>query len=149
MKFLLFLLVIILSCSDQSVYDVVLQNEKGEPVKLSSLGKEGMVLYLWTGTCIGHTRDLKKLSTLYQKGILTKRVISVALFMESEEAIAIKEKNHISKLLPFYADPKGNLADFIKITFLPSTVFIDEKGKVIGNYPGLAEHLLAPVSSHN
>lgn len=149
MKFLLFFLAIILSCSDQSVYNVVLQNEKGELVKLSSLGKEGIVLYLWTGTCIGHTRDLKRLSTLYKKGILTKRVIPVALFMESKEASAIKEKNSISELVPFYADPKGNLAEFIKIVFLPSTILIDEKGKVRGSYPGLAEHLFTPVSSHN
>ena len=150
MKKLIFLFALFLiSCSDRNIYDTKVVDINGNRINIGELKSKGLVVYLWTGTCIGHTRDLKRLGQLYEEGKITRKVVSIAIMMDPEDISEFKRKNSISDLIPFYADPEGKIADVIKITFLPSTIIIDERGKVTGNYPGLAEKLLTSVTPHN
>ena len=150
MKKLIFLfLSILLSCSERGIYNTKVLDMTGKRIRLADLKDSGLIIYLWTGTCIGHTRDLQRLGDLYEKGKVTRKVVSIAIMMDPEDISEFKKENSISDLIPFYADPEGKIADVIKITFLPSTIIIDESGQVRGNYPGLAEKLFTSVASHH
>jgi len=146
---ILILFLLLISCSQQGIYDVEVLDKEGKAVKIGNLRSNGIVLYLWTGTCIGHTKDLRRLGELYSEGKIIRKVISVAIMMEPEDAQKVFREKGIPSSVPLYADPKGNLAEVISITFLPSTIIFDKKGRVIGNYPGLAERLITSVSSHD
>ncbi len=145
----IFFVILAFSCSERNIYDEFVIDLEGNKVKIREISDEKLVIYLWTGTCLGHTKDLKRLSELYQSRKITRKVISIAIMMDQEDVLELKKKNSLSDEIPFYADPEGKLGEVIKITFLPSTIFIDERGKVTGNYPGLAEKLLTSVAPHN
>ncbi len=145
----LVLSVLLFSCTGGDFYDINLVNLRGETVSMEVFRKKNIIIYLWTGTCTGHTRDLKKLSKLAEGKNLKGKVISVALLMTPEDVIDIHNKNGIRKNFPIYADPEGKTAEKFKIIFLPATILISPRGKVLENHPGLSPKLLSFVLTHN
>ncbi|HIP42589.1 MAG TPA: redoxin domain-containing protein [Aquifex aeolicus] len=94
-----------------------------------------LLLYVWSGTCIGHTEDLKVLNSNYEKLTKDYHIVSVAIFMTPEGVKEFLQKVEINPKFPILADPKGNLTEIEKLIFLPATLIFDSEGKLLNNYP--------------
>ena len=140
-RLLLFLaLLVSLSCSEGDIYSVQLETLKGEKTNLSEYKGKRMLLYLWTGTCLGHVNDMRDINSFREK--LSLPVVSVALMMRPEDIEEVLKKNNLRPYFPIYADPRGSIADLITLEFLPTTVLISEEGKVISMIPGFSLRVL-------
>ncbi len=140
-KLLLFLtLVISLSCSEGDIYSVQLETLEGRKTTLSEYEGKRILLYLWTGTCLGHVNDMRDINAFKEE--ISLPVVSVALMMRPEDIKEVLEKNRLTPYFPIYADPKGRMADLITLEFLPTTVLISEEGRVIRMIPGFSLRVL-------
>ncbi len=128
---------LIASCSQDTIYDLTLIDESGKKVTLKEFKGRTLIAYVWSGSCVGHTRDLKDLNGI--KDTLSEGVvlISIAIMMDRDGVEEVLRKNSIDSKYPIYADPKGRLGDVVKLVFLPATLIFNEKGDLIGNYPKL------------
>lgn len=133
MKRLLLLFLLILSCFQRSglpsIEVYTLDNEK---VNLSDYSRGKVLIYVWSRTCSGHSRDLKELSRLVSK----YTVISYAVGMTPDE---VKESYKQLGIRPNFltlVDPAIKFNDYYPIVYLPSS-YLFENGKLIRSGPGL------------
>jgi peroxiredoxin len=138
-----------ISCWERGIYDLTLLDLGGNKVSLKRFKGSLTLIYIWTGTCVGHTKDLRRLSEFYSKIKLKGNLISIAIMMDTEGVREVLTENNIPATFPIFADEKGLLAEEVKITFLPATLLVDDSGKVIENRPGLSEELLSSITTHN
>jgi peroxiredoxin len=146
MKKLLLLFFFLMSCTTDGVYDLELKDLKGNRFSFSQFKGRDFIVYVWSGTCIGHVEDLKKLNELYPE--LPVPLVSVAVMMKREDILDVLENNGIEPKYPILADPKGKFADSITLVFLPATIIFDKKGRVVENYPQLPPNLISLIPSH-
>ena len=146
MKLLILFVLFLVSCRGGGVYDLVLKDMEGRDFRLSRYEGKKFVVYVWSGTCIGHVEDLKRLSELAPK--MDVPLVSVAVMMDVEDVKEVLRENNIKPSYPVLADPKGRFADEVTLIFLPSTIIFDEEGRVVENYPKLPPNLISLVSSH-
>ena len=131
---LFFIFLILFSCKEKTIYDLTFLDLSGKAVRISSKGKK-LLLYVWSGTCIGHTEDLKVLNSEYEKLTKDYHVVSVAVFMTPEGVKEFVQKVKIKPRFPILADPKGNLTEIERLIFLPATLIFTPEGKLLNNYP--------------
>ena len=131
-----FFLLILFSCSERNIYNTKFLNLKNEEVLIKK-GNKPLLIYVWTGTCIGHTEDLKELAERYDLVSKKYRVFSVAVFMNPEDIKEFLRENKLEIPFPILSDPKGNLSEIIKLVFLPSTIIFSKDGKPEKIYPRL------------
>ncbi len=148
MRLIPLLLLFLFSCFSKGIYDLKFKDIKGKEFELSSLKGKRSVIYVWSGTCIGHVEDLKALVKLTPQLKERVPVISVAIMMDAEDIRKVLRENGIEPNYPVLADPKGELANMVTLIFLPATLIVDERGKVVGNYPKLPPNLISLVSAH-
>ena len=142
----LLLSILILSCGG-TVYDIKLKDMEGREVTLEDFrNKDGLVVYVWSGTCVGHTEDLRKLEDIYAKVRRKVAIVSVAIMMDPKDVRKFLEDERIKPSFPVLADPKGEFAKKVTLLFLPATILIDQKGKVKENMPRLAKGLILKLS---
>jgi peroxiredoxin len=141
MKRLLILIFLLLSCSSKDMLpDISVKNLKGEEVKLSSYKGQKTLIYVWSRTCAGHTKDLKKLSMLVNQ-YPYYRIISYAVAMDVKDVEQSYQQIGINPNFVTLVDPSVKFNDYFPITFLPSTYLFDSKGKLVASYAGLPDHL--------
>ena len=142
----LFLSVLVLSCGG-TVYDIRLKDLEGREVALEDFkDKNGLVVYVWSGTCVGHTEDLKELESIYAKVHGRVAIVTIAVMMDPEDVRKFLRDENIKPSFPVLADPKGEFARKVTLLFLPATIFIDGDGNVKENMPRLAKDLIFKVS---
>lgn len=137
----LLLLIYLLSCSDTSLYDVELKGLSGEEVSLRKYKGRKLILYVWSGTCVGHAEDMKRLNDILPTLGEGTALVSIAIMMEPEDIKKVLEENGIKPKYPIYADLRGELGSVITLLYLPATLFIEGEGEVVGNYPRLPYNL--------
>ena len=137
MRLFVLVLLFLFSCSHRTPLDTEL--EGGKRLK-DFVRRDYLLVYVWSGSCLGHFNDLKTLSGKYpsleNKGY---SIISVALFMKGEEALEILKDKGINPPFPVVGDPKGNLAQEVKMIFLPATLIFSKEGVLIENHPRLPD----------
>jgi len=120
-RLLLLLFFLLTACGGQSL---TLYDLSGREVKLPSSEKP-LLLYVWSGTCVGHGEDLKRLSELYPKLSEKYEVYAVAVFMKPEDALAYLKKEGIEPSYPLLVDPTGRLEERFKLLYLPATLILE------------------------
>jgi len=146
-RILLTLFLLIASCTE-SVHDVKLSDPSGGSVTLSRFKGRPLVVYVWSGTCIGHTEDLRELVVLYPEIRKKAELISVAVMMDPEDVKLYLRKNRLDLNYPVLADEKGEFAQRVTLVFLPATLIFDSEGRLVESYPGLPENLISLIPSH-
>ncbi|GAB6065367.1 hypothetical protein JCM9492_04590 [Aquifex pyrophilus] len=136
MRYLFIFFLLLISCSQETIYDINFFNLSGNPVKIKRENKK-LLLYVWSGTCTGHTEDLRILNEVYKKLSERYNVVSVAVFMTPKDVRDFLKKEGINPRYPILSDPKGKLTEQVKLIFLPATLIFDESGKLLGNFPRL------------
>jgi len=134
--FLLFFLLFSCSSSKNTLPPIEVRDLEGREVKLSSLKGNNVVLYVWSRTCAGHTKDLKRLRELVVEHP-DYRVISYAIAMDVEDVKKSYQELSIEPNFMTLVDTAVKFNDYFPITFLPSTYVFDKRGKLVASYPGL------------
>ncbi len=147
LRILLVLFLMLSSCTE-SVHEVKLRDTSGRSVPLSQFRGKPLVVYVWSGTCIGHTEDLRELVKLYPKVRERAELISVAVMMSPGDVESFLRKVELDPDYPILADEKGEFAQKVTLVFLPATLIFDEEGRLVESYPGLPENLLSLIPSH-
>ncbi len=147
LRILLVLFLMLTSCTE-SVHEVKLRDTSGRSVPLSQFRGKPLVVYVWSGTCIGHTEDLRELVKLYPKVRERAELISVAVMMSPGDVESFLRKVELDPNYPILADEKGEFAQKVTLVFLPATLVFDEEGRLVESYPGLPENLLSLIPSH-
>jgi len=145
---ILVLLIILLSSCSSGIYDLTFKDLSGEEVSLRQYRGKKLIVYVWSGTCVGHTEDLKRLVKIYPKLKGKSELVSIAVMMDSEDALQVLRSNGINPNYPVLVDPRGDFAEKVTLLFLPATIIFDERGEPVENYPRLPENLISLVSSH-
>ncbi len=148
-KLFLVLLLFLFSCQQDSIYDLRLLDLSGKETDLSVYRGKPLIIYVWSGTCIGHTEDLKRLVKIKPKLSGDVNLISIAIMMDEEDVKEVLKRNGIKPNFPIYADPKGVFSDKVTLIFLPATIRISAEGKVEDNYPKLPKELLSLIPPHD
>ncbi len=147
LRILLVLFLMLSSCTE-SVHEVKLRDTSGRSVPLSQFRGKPLVVYVWSGTCIGHTEDLRELVKLYPKVRERAELISVAVMMSPGDVESFLRKVELDPDYPILADEKGEFAQKVTLVFLPATLIFDEEGRLVESYPGLPQNLLSLIPSH-
>jgi len=145
--FLIGLVFVIASCTE-SVHDVKLRDTSGSSVSLSRFKGRTLVVYVWSGTCIGHTEDLRELNAIYPQISQKAELITVAVMMNPADVKEFLKRNSMNLSYPVFADEKGEFARKVTLVFLPATLIFNRDGRLVESYPGLPPNLLSLISSH-
>ncbi|MFN4319315.1 MAG: TlpA family protein disulfide reductase [Aquificaceae bacterium] len=133
---LLFLSLLLISCSGDTLPKIEVKTLEGKRVYLSDYRGKKVLLYVWSRTCAGHSKDLGRLNQLTEE----KRdytIISYAVAMDIQDVISSYKELKLEPRFITLVDTEVRLNDSFPITFLPSTYIFDEKGRFIRSYPGL------------
>lgn len=112
---------------------------EGKDFYLPELRGTKTLVYVWSRTCAGHSRDLKLLNSIQEKG--TYKVVSYAVAMEPKDVMASYQELGIKPKFLTLVDTEVRFNEYFSITFLPSTYLFDQKGRLTGSYAGLPEEL--------
>ena len=148
MKLLLTLILLLLQSCTENVYDVLLKDLSGREVTLGEFREGPLIVYVWSGTCVGHTEDLKRLTREFGSLSKVARLVTVAIMMDEKEVREVLTKNGINAVYPVLVDPEGEFAKRVTLLFLPATIFFDKRGLPVEIYPGLPKDLVSFVLSH-
>ncbi len=140
-------ILLVFSCTE-TIHDLTLRDINGRDIPLSFYRGKTLVIYVWSGTCVGHTEDLKRLTVIFPHLKGKVNLITVALMMAGGEVKKVLRENGIEPPYPVLVDPEGDLAKRVTILFLPATIVFNGKGVPVENIPGLPENLIPLVSSH-
>ena len=139
-----FITTLILSCGGKdNILNVALREvNSGKKVHLADYKFDYMVIYVWTGTCVGHEKDLKNLNDLKRKLGNNIKLVSLAVLMERDGVSELfKELNITPEFINLY-DSKGNITEVVKLITLPSTILIDKEGNIIKEFIRLPSYNL-------
>ncbi|MCS7170793.1 MAG: TlpA family protein disulfide reductase [Aquificaceae bacterium] len=127
---------LLLSCGDEKLPKIPVKTLDNKTVYLSDYRGKDVLLYVWSRTCAGHTKDLKKLTQIAEaKKDYT--IISYAVAMETQDVVRSYKELGIDGGFVTLVDTGVRLNDHIPITFLPSTYLFDKRGRFLRAYPGL------------
>lgn len=136
MRFLVFLLLFIISCqAERTIYNINFVDLKGNPARMEKPVNKKLLLYVWTGTCTGHTDDIKVINENYEKLSQKYEVVSLAVFMTPQDVLKVLKDYGIKPKFKVLVDPKGNITELVKLVFLPSTMIFNEEGELVKEYP--------------
>ncbi len=142
-----FLTLFLFSCNQRELIPpITVQTIDDGKLNLRSLKGKKVVLYVWSKTCVGHSKDLKLLDQI-SKERKDLYVISYAVAMVKEDVIKSYKEIDIEPSFITALDPEVKLNDYYRIVFLPSTFIFDERGMLIGSYPGLPGDILSSLRS--
>jgi peroxiredoxin len=120
----------------ESLPSITVRDLEGREHNLREYKGKKLILYVWSRTCAGHSRDLRLLNEIVdKKGEYT--VISYAVAMEPEDVRKSYEELGIKPRFITLIDTGVRFNDYIPITFLPSTYLFDRDGRLIKSSPGL------------
>lgn len=134
---LIALLLLTFSCQNiPTLPDITVRDIKGEKVKLTQYKGKKTIIYVWSRTCAGHTKDLKSLNRLVEE-YPSYSIISYAVAMDLKDVMASYRDLSIKPRFETLVDTSVEFNSYFPITFLPSTYVFDKDGKLLASYAGL------------
>ncbi len=139
--FLFFASFFIFSCAQkQEIPDIRVRDLEGKELSLTSLKGKPILLYVWSKTCVGHSRDLKRLNELVEKHP-DYWIVSYAIAMEPKDVEESYKELGIGPKFLTLVDTPIKFNDFYPLTYLPSSYFFDKNGFLTKSSYGLLEDL--------
>jgi thiol-disulfide isomerase/thioredoxin len=112
--------------------------------------KNNVLLVFWASWCVPCIDEIKIFKEKYSNSYGTEIILISALDKDSVWRDAI-EKYNLKKFINIF-DPEtsNNLYTKYAIPFLPTSILINKKGKIIGRYEGLqTNQLLKDIANLN
>lgn len=131
---LFFTLLLLFSCTQQSLPGIKVRDLEGRTVYLTELKGKKTLIYVWSKTCAGHSRDLRELNRLVGGEY---RIVSYAVAMDVEDVKRSYKELGIEPRFITLVDTEVKFNEYFPITFLPSTYLFDERGRFVRSVPGL------------
>ena len=128
-KFFLIFSILILGCEKIDVPNLTLRELNGKRINLREL-KRPLMLYIWTGTCTGHTRDLRYLN---KNGFGKFNIVSLSFMMTREDLLKTLKGIGVygSRRITFLYDERGEISKYLNLYTLPMAFLYDKRGKLI------------------
>ncbi len=149
LKLLLILALLVSSCSRSPLDGLEFTSLNGELYKLSEIQRDKTIVYVWSGTCVGHIDDLRAINSVYPNLSEGVTLISIAIMMDEKDIRKVLEENKINPVFPILADPTGEFSEKVTLIFLPATLIFDKRGHLIGNYPKFPKDLVLKKINYN
>lgn len=109
--------------------DFMVEDEKGNKARLSSLAGKVVLLHFWASWCPPCREEFPSLDRL-QKDFAEKPFILLAVSMDEKKEDVIAFRKRVPFDFPVYFDPAGDLAGSYGVFVLPETFLIDKGGIV-------------------
>ncbi len=139
--FLFFASLLLSSCTQkQEIPDIRVRDLEGKELSLTSLKGKPILLYVWSKTCAGHSKDLNRLNDLAKKHP-NYWIVSYAVAMEPKDVKESYKELGIGPKFVTLIDTPIKFNDFYPLTYLPSSYFFDKKGVLERSSYGLLEDL--------
>lgn len=114
--------------------DFTLTDLDGEPIKLSALRGQLVVLNFWATWCEPCRAEMPELERIYQQYQPGLVVLGVNLQEQPEDVRRFTRSINVT--YPILLDPDGLVARLYKIIQLPNTYFIDRQGTIQARHIG-------------
>jgi peroxiredoxin len=119
--------------------DFTLKNEAGQPLSLSSLRGQPVVVAFWASWCPHCQEEMPLLQEMHEQyagqGLQVVGISVPGLSGETQEkAVAWVKANDIT--FPIVFDEDGRTYTEYQVQGVPNLFFIDRDGVVVANYPG-------------
>jgi thiol-disulfide isomerase/thioredoxin len=117
----------------EPVVDIAFQDASGQQRRLSDYRGRPVVLNLWATWCLPCVTELPALDKLAQD-FKDRGPAVLALSIDRKGAAAVQAffaRNAIRHLEPL-VDPAREAAAILKVTVLPTTLFLDAQGREVG-----------------
>ncbi len=136
------ILILMVGCSsERTILEIPFKEVKSnKEIKLSKINYKYAVIYVWSGTCVGHEKDLLRLNSLQEKLGGKIKVISLAVLMEGDAVYATFEDLNIKPIFMSLYDPKADITEAVNIITLPFTLIIDKEGNILKELAMLPSH---------
>jgi peroxiredoxin len=133
---LFFALLLLFSCTQDSLPRIKVKELGGRSLYLTELKGKKTLIYVWSRTCAGHSKDLRELNKMVGER-RDYRIVSYAVAMEEEDVKKSYKELGIEPKFITLVDTEVKLGEYFPITFLPSTYLFDERGRLVKSVPGL------------
>lgn len=118
--------------------DYTLTTLNGEMVSLSDFKGKKVVLNFWASWCPPCIAEMPQIQAFYQDFENKDVVVLAVNLTESEESI-INVSNFIDAFgltFPIVLDEKSKMAEIYQVRTIPTTFFLNEKGKIMQKWVG-------------
>ncbi|MCM3268833.1 thiol-disulfide oxidoreductase ResA [Paenibacillus elgii] len=117
----------------QKAPDFALTNLQGETVRLSDYGGTGVLLNFWASWCDPCVNEMPLLNEAYGQ-LSGVEIVAVNMGETKERAGEFAERHRLK--LPILLDSQGEVKKQYKISGLPATFLIDDKGRIVHKFSG-------------
>ncbi len=122
------------STQPSAAIDVVLQDFDGNPVTVSSLEGKPVVVNFWASWCPACFAEMPAFEKVYLANSDSVQFLGINLTEDIEPALAVVEQTGVT--YPLARDPQGEAFAAFGGYGMPTTIFLDETGRVIELYTG-------------
>ncbi|GMR03092.1 MAG: hypothetical protein BMS9Abin20_1456 [Acidimicrobiia bacterium] len=122
------------STARSAAVDVVLQDFDGNPVTVSSLEGQPVVVNFWASWCPACFAEMPAFEKVYLARRDSVQFLGINLTEDVEPALAVVEQTGVT--YPLARDPQGEAFAAFGGYGMPTTIFLDETGRVIELYTG-------------
>lgn len=109
--------------------EVIVTDMAGRPVSLPELRGQPLLINFWATWCPPCREEMPALEWIDRKWAARGAAVVAINFEEDEETIRrYLAENGLS--LPVFQDNRGEVAQILDITYLPTTLFVDDEGVI-------------------
>ncbi|KPV61287.1 thiol-disulfide oxidoreductase [Paenibacillus sp. A3] len=113
--------------------DFALTNLQGQTVRLSDYGGTGVLLNFWASWCDPCVNEMPLLNEAYGR-LPGVEIVAVNMGETKERASEFADRHHLK--LPILLDTQGEAKKRYKISGLPATFLVDDKGRIVQKFSG-------------
>lgn len=105
-----------------------------EPVTLAAFAGKPLVINFWASWCVPCRKEMPALQRASER--LAGRVVFVGINHQDIAADAAEFERNVGVTYPSGHDPGGDVARAYGVLGLPTTVFVDQSGRIVARRPG-------------
>lgn len=113
--------------------DFALTSLQGQTVRLSDYGGTGVLLNFWASWCDPCVNEMPLLNEAYGR-LPGVEIVAVNMGETKERASEFADRHRLK--LPILLDSQGEVKKRYKISGLPATFLVDDKGRIVHKFSG-------------
>lgn len=125
------------SSKAEDPYSVSFVDQNDQKISLAQFKGKPVIVYVWATWCPSCVKKMGTLNTFAGKfEALGGKVVPISQDKGGVSTVRSYFARHDYKNLGIYVEPTGSITGALKITGLPTAIFIDAQGKEVGRFAG-------------